>query len=110
MNTTHVTPFQQRVYEVTRLIPRGRVTTYRLLADAIGCGSSRAVGQALRRNPFAPAVPCHRVIRSDLTLGGFSGHTEGPAIRKKLRLLREEGVQFKDGRLVDPDCLFQPFY
>ncbi|OQW94406.1 MAG: hypothetical protein BWK77_09365 [Verrucomicrobia bacterium A1] len=62
MKSMRVTDFQQYIYDATRSIPKGRVTTYALLGQAIGCRSPRAVGQALRRNPFAPKVPCHRVI------------------------------------------------
>jgi len=96
-----VTRFQQKVYAATLRIPRGKVSTYRLLAKAVGCGSARAVGQALRCNPFAPRVPCHRVIRSDLTIGGFAGKTAGVEIRRKLRLLAGEGVRFENGCLRD---------
>jgi len=95
----NITPFQQRVYDAAREIPRGKVTTYKLLAESIGCGCPRAVGQALRNNPFAPEVPCHRIVRSDLTLGGFSGQTEGPKIQKKIRMLRDEGVRIEEGRV-----------
>jgi len=97
-----VTPFQQRVYDAVSLIPVGQVATYRGVADQIGCGSPRAVGQALKRNPFAPKVPCHRVISADLTLGGFQGDIEGPAVRRKVRLLESEGVSFREGRLAEP--------
>jgi methylated-DNA-[protein]-cysteine S-methyltransferase len=89
-----VTPFQQAVYDATRRIPKGRVATYALVAKMIGCHSPRAVGQALRRNPFAPEVPCHRVVASDLSLCGFAGHTEGPEFLRKRILLESEGVQF----------------
>lgn len=100
------TRFQQSVYEATGAIPRGKVTTYKLLARRIHCRSCRAVGQALKRNPFAPKVPCHRVIASDLTVGGFQGKNTGHSITRKLRLLRAEGVAFKAGRLVDTEQLF----
>jgi methylated-DNA-[protein]-cysteine S-methyltransferase len=100
MKTVAITPFQQRVYEALREVPRGRVTTYRQLARRIGCGSARAVGGALRRNPFAPEAPCHRVIASDGSIGGFQGCRQGAAVRRKLALLREEGVAFDaSGRL-----------
>ncbi len=102
---THVTPFQQRVYAAAKRIPRGSVTTYARLAKSIGCGSARAVGQALRRNPFAPVVPCHRVIASDLTLGGFAGKTSGAAIARKKALLAKEGVRFVNGRVLKSDCI-----
>jgi methylated-DNA-[protein]-cysteine S-methyltransferase len=101
-----VSPFEQRVYGATRQIPRGRVTTYALLASAIGCRSARAVGQALRRNPFAPRVPCHRVISSDLRLGGFEGWREGAPVRRKKALLAAEGVFFLRGRLADASRVF----
>lgn len=97
-----VTPFQRQVYQVVARIPKGRVMTYRGLARAVGCRSCQAVGQALKRNPFAPAVPCHRVISSDLTLGGYAGERDGEALARKLALLAEEGVLFVHGRLQDP--------
>ena len=99
-----VTTFQRRVYEETAAVPRGRVTTYGRLAEAIGCGSAQAVGQALRRNPFAPEVPCHRVIASDRSLGGFDGHRTGPALTRKVRLLSSEGIHITQG-YVDADQL-----
>jgi methylated-DNA-[protein]-cysteine S-methyltransferase len=95
-------PFARRVYAALRKVPAGRVITYAALARRIGCRSPRAIGQALRANPFAPEVPCHRVIASDLSPGGFSGRTSGPALTKKLHLLAAEGVVFKNGRLSDP--------
>ena len=80
MPTRTITPFQQRVYDATCRIPAGRVTTYGLLARHLGCRSAQAVGQALRRNPFAPQVPCHRVIAADLRMGGFCGARDGAQI------------------------------
>ena len=62
------TNFQNKVYEALLEIPIGKITTYKLLGAYIGCKSSQAIGQALKRNPFAPDVPCHRVIKSDLRL------------------------------------------
>lgn len=101
-----VSRFQQKVYEALLQIPRGRVTTYKLLAIAIGCKSAQAVGQALRRNPYAPEVPCHRVIKSDLTIGGFSGKNKGIEIKRKMELLKKEGVYFSSGILIDSELLF----
>ncbi len=119
-----ITRFQLRVYEATKKIPRGRVTTYKILADYISakgslagldqgsvCGgkhsSCRAVGQALRRNPFAPKVPCHRVIASDLSAGGFKGGLTDALIRRKLNLLGKEGVKFIKGHLVNPALIYR---
>ena len=108
MRTPIVTRFQQSVYNSLVRIPSGRVTTYARLAAAIGCRSPRAVGQALRRNPFAPKVPCHRVIASDLTPGGFNGARSGEDLERKLRRLKAEGVLFRDGRLADPARVVSP--
>ncbi len=99
---TQVSPFAAKVYAALRKIPPGRVITYAALARRIGCRSPRAVGQALRANPFAPAVPCHRVISSNLSPGGYSGQTRGPQLTRKLQLLAAEGVTFKNNRLTDP--------
>lgn len=96
------TPFAHRVYTELRKIPAGRVITYAALGRRIGCRSPRAVGQALRANPFAPQVPCHRVIATDLSPGGFAGKTSGPELARKLRLLASEGVVFRNRRLADP--------
>jgi methylated-DNA-[protein]-cysteine S-methyltransferase len=101
------TTFQKKVYEACSRIPAGKVTTYGRLAKEIGCGSARAVGQALRVNPFAPEVPCHRVVKADGSLGGFYGKTEGPELRRKEKLLREEGVKFDpDGRVAADSVVF----
>lgn len=102
-----VTEFESRVYAMVSRVPRGRVTTYACLARALGCGSAQAVGQALKRNPFAPEVPCHRVIRTDLNIGGYAGQVGGEKLETKLTLLRDEGVDFDDsGCLVDSKILF----
>ena len=91
------TIFAQRVYDLCTKIPKGKVTTYGEIARTLRVDSPRAVGQALRCNPFAPTVPCHRVIRSDGTLGGFKGESAGKAIAQKVALLRREGVYVNAG-------------
>ena len=101
-----VTSFQRKVYEAVLAVPCGYVTTYQLLGNAIGCRSPRAIGQALRRNPFAPVVPCHRVIATGATIGGFAGKREGAKITEKRKLLLEEGVTFTGGRLTDTRRIF----
>ena len=101
-----VTPFQQRVYDALKLIPAGKVTTYKELSRYLECGSAQAIGQALKKNPFAPEVPCHRVIKSDLNIGGYSGETTGENIVKKLSLLESESVFFSEGNLFDQSQLF----
>jgi methylated-DNA-[protein]-cysteine S-methyltransferase len=84
--------FAQRVYDLVRQIPRGKVVTYGDIAQALGGSSPRAVGQALRRNPYAPQVPCHRVVASHGRIGGFFGKTRGDAWMQKKILLEKEGV------------------
>jgi methylated-DNA-[protein]-cysteine S-methyltransferase len=84
--------FEDRIYSLCRKIPKGRVSTYGELAKALHSRAFRAVGQAMRHNPYAPAVPCHRVVASDGTLGGFGGKMNS---RKKVAMLRKEGVFVK---------------
>ena len=102
---TGVSAFAAKIYSALGRVPAGRVITYAALGRRIGCRSPRAVGQALRANPFAPAVPCHRVIASDLTPGGYQGRSNGRVLARKLRLLAAEGVIFERGRLADPSRL-----
>ena len=71
-------------------VPAGATITYSELARRIGCRSAQAVGQALKRNPFAPDVPCHRVVGANGSLGGYFGEREGEMIERKRRLLNEE--------------------
>ncbi|KFH40706.1 Methylated-DNA--protein-cysteine methyltransferase-like protein [Hapsidospora chrysogenum ATCC 11550] len=97
------TPFEKRVWTALCAIPRGRFTTYALLSRHLGT-SPRAVGNALRRNPFAPGVPCHRVVATGGALGGFKGSWpkdgEGITLDEKRGLLRGEGVRFDEGGRV----------
>jgi methylated-DNA-[protein]-cysteine S-methyltransferase len=93
--------FEERVWKLMESIPKGRVTTYGLIAKKLNTRAYRAVGNACRRNPYAPRVPCHRVVRSDGSIGGFGGKTSGMSVEKKIRMLREEGVQIRDGKVAD---------
>ena len=87
--------FAEQVYRALWRIPRGRVATYRDIARAIGRPRAyRAVGNALNKNPHAPAVPCHRVVASDGRLGGYAG---GP--KQKTVILKREGVPVVRGRV-----------
>jgi O-6-methylguanine DNA methyltransferase len=70
--TDHLSAYTRRVLEAAILIPVGYVTSYGAIAKAVG-GSPRAVGRVMASNPFAPIVPCHRVVSSDFTLGGYGG-------------------------------------
>jgi len=105
--TENVSQFARKVYDAVADIPAGRVSTYGRVAKHIGSASARAVGQALRVNPYAPEVPCHRVIASDLRIGGFQGSLTGVALKRKYDLLAAEDVRFVDGRLADHGRVFE---
>ncbi len=92
-----VTRFAAKVYELTSEVPRGKVTTYGEIARRMGKPkASRAVGGALRANPTPIVVPCHRVVKQDGELGGYGGpHGSG----RKAKLLREEGVAVRGGKV-----------
>lgn len=92
LDMTGVPPFHQRVYDVARAIAPGRTLTYGEVAAALGePGAARAVGQALGHNPFAPVVPCHRVLAAGGRGGGFSA---SGGVDTKLRMLLIEGARF----------------
>lgn len=92
LDMANVPPFHQRVYEVTRAIEPGRTLTYGQVATAVGDpGAARAVGQALGANPFAPIVPCHRILASGNRGGGFSAPG---GVDTKLRMLLIEQARF----------------
>lgn len=92
--TKSISKLQFDVYQLLLKIPRGKVTTYKIIAKFVKCNSFRAVGQVLKKNAFAPEVPCHRVIRSDLTLGGFTGSTSNKTVEIKFQILKSEGIEF----------------
>ncbi|MBI4313773.1 MAG: MGMT family protein [Candidatus Omnitrophica bacterium] len=85
------TPFQQKVYEALLAIPKGQVRTYGEIARKIGKPKgARAVGQALKRNPYPPTIPCHRVIAAG---GDLRGYSAAGGLKRKRQLLQREGVQ-----------------
>ena len=97
MKKTKGATFRQRVWRACSRVPRGKVTTYALLAKAIGSPkAARAVGNALNANPFAPKVPCHRVVKSDGGIGGFA-----KGVKAKKRLLEKEGIEFAGDKVKD---------
>lgn len=100
METETIT-FSERVYALCRQIPRGKVTTYKELARALGGKgqSYRAVGRALRENPYAPKVPCHRVVCSSGRIGGFKGKTTTRFVQQKINLLTKEGVKISKNKV-----------
>lgn len=102
------TEFQQRVYDLIKTIPQGYVSTYGDVAKALRPPSSaRAVGNALRNNPYAPVVPCHRVVASSRKLGGFDGQIGdgAPKVEKKRTILESEGVVFTPQGLIAEESI-----
>ena len=87
--------FNQKVWAVCARIPTGQVVTYADIARALGSKGYRAVGNALNKNPYAPAVPCHRVVGSSGSLTGFAG-----GLAKKRALLEAEGVKIGKAGVV----------
>jgi O-6-methylguanine DNA methyltransferase len=84
--------FTQKVYEITRQIPKGRVATYGQIAGLAGSpGAARAVGMCMKKNPDVPATPCHRVVASD---GKLTGYSAKDGLKTKRDMLEEEGVKF----------------
>jgi len=90
------TSFQEKVYSKLREVPKGKVTTYGDLAKALKLRplASRAIGTAMNKNPYAPRVPCHRVIKSGGEIGGFASGTS-----KKISMLKSEGVEVKNNKI-----------
>jgi len=99
-------PSAKRVYDLLRQVPKGRITTYGALAKAAGMPKApRLVGAIMRSNPYAPEVPCHRVVKSDGSISGFSG-SDPRNIEKKIKMLAEEGVIVKEGKVQDFENVF----
>ncbi len=87
--------FNEKCYEILRRVPRGKVTTYGELAKAVESPrAARAVGNAMNKNPYAPKVPCHRVVGSDGKLVGFAS-----GVDEKVKMLKKEGVEIVNGKV-----------
>jgi methylated-DNA-[protein]-cysteine S-methyltransferase len=99
LDMSSVPDLDRRVYEIAREIPPGTTLSYGDIATRLGDKTlSRAVGQALGKNPFAPVVPCHRVLSADGKMHGFSA---GGGVAMKLRMLRNEGWRENEPTLFD---------
>jgi methylated-DNA-[protein]-cysteine S-methyltransferase len=86
--------FYEKCYEVLKKVPKGKVTTYKEIARALNSKAYRAVGTAMNKNPYAPIVPCHRVINSNGELGGFAS-----GLNNKIKILKSEGIEIKNNKL-----------
>ncbi len=101
--------FNQKIYSLLRKVPKGKVTTYKILAEAAGTRAYRAVGSAMRCNPDSPRVPCHRVVKADGSIGGFLGslNPNSKEVKRKIRMLRKEGVEIKNSKINLKKFLFK---
>ena len=88
--------FDERCYDLLLKIPKGKVTTYKKMAEALDIKAYRAVGQAMNRNPCLVEVPCHRVVKSNGEVGGYAG-----GLARKTELLREEGVEVSENGQIN---------
>lgn len=100
MNSTN--SFNERCYRILRKVPKGKVTTYKEIAKALHSKAYRAVGSAMHNNPYAPIVPCHRVIKSDGSIGGFFSGT-----KTKIKMLKSEGIAIVSNKIDLKKYLFK---
>ncbi len=94
MQVTLLFYMRNNIYKFLKKIPKGRITTYKLLGDAVGL-HPRVVGSLLRKN-FDKKVPCHRVVCSDGNIGGYNR-----GIKQKIKILESEGIKIKNGKIID---------
>jgi len=88
--------FSAKCYSKLKEVPAGKVTTYKDLAWAINSKAYLAIGTAMNKNPFAPKVPCHRVVNFDGKIGEFSS-----GAKNKIKILEKEGIKIKNGKVQD---------
>lgn len=98
------TRFQEKCYELLKLIPPGKVTSYSEMARALNSKAWRAVGTAMAKNKNLFVIPCHRVVRSDGVIGQYALGTD-----KKVELLISEGIEVSNGRVINLDKVFHRF-
>lgn len=89
-----MTSFNEKCYNILKKVPKGKVTTYKEIAKALNCNAYRAVGNAMNKNPYAPKIACHRVIRSNGEVGGFASGT-----KNKIKLLKSEGIEIINNKV-----------
>ena len=101
---TESNSFYERCYELLKLVPEGKVTTYSEIAKALNSKAWRAVGSAMANNKNLFVIPCHRVVRSDGTIGQYALGSD-----KKTALLIEEGIAVSDGKVKNLNHFFHRF-
>uniref|UniRef100_A9A8M1 Methylated-DNA--protein-cysteine methyltransferase n=1 Tax=Methanococcus maripaludis (strain C6 / ATCC BAA-1332) TaxID=444158 RepID=A9A8M1_METM6 len=88
--------FNEQCYDLLMQIPKGKVTTYKLIAEALNTKAYRAVGNAMKNNPNVLTVPCHRVVNSNGYVGGYVNGVE-----KKIEFLKNEGIDISDNKIIN---------
>ena len=96
---------EQQVYKKLIEVPKGKITTYRELAKAVGLkNGQRVIGQIMKKNPYPGIIPCHRVVKSDGMIGGYAYGGD-----VKTNMLRKEGIQIQNGKILDWHIKFHRF-
>lgn len=98
--------FSEKVYRLTKRIPRGRVSTYGEVARALNTKAYRAVGNALKNNKHPDIIPCFKIVKSNGEVGGYSG-SDPKNIKKKIQKLKSNGIKVKGGRINLKEYLFR---
>ena len=88
--------FKEKILKLTKRIPKGSVTTYKLIAEKLKTRAYRAVGTALHNNKKPIIIPCHRVVNSDGFIGGYA-----KGIKEKIKLLKKEGINIKNNKIIN---------
>ena len=107
-----MTTFNEKIWQLCKKVPKGKVTTYKILAETAGTKAYRAVGNAMNKNPYGilscgdgkDMVPCHRVVDSNGHLHGFAH-----GLKKKAELLRKERIRIKNNKIVDVEKVLYRF-
>jgi len=86
--------FSERCYNLLKKVPKGKVTTYKMIAKKLNSKAYRAVGNIMNKNPSAPRIPCHRVVNSNGQIGGFAFGK-----KRKIKILKGEGIEIKNGKV-----------
>jgi len=86
--------FSEKCYKLLKKVPKGKITTYKEIANSLGTKAYQAVGNAMNKNPYAPKVACHRVVKSNGEVGGFASGT-----KNKIKILKKEGILIKRGKV-----------
>ena len=96
--------FSEKCYEVLKKVPKGKITTYKDLAKAMKSKAYRAVGTLMKKNPHAPKVPCHRVVKNNGEVGEFASGN-----KNKIKLLKKEGILIKNNKVQNLDNVLFKF-